>query len=41
MATLRQLHFAMTDLRLHSNINANQGKSANEIRREIAKETQY
>ena len=39
MATLRQLHFAITDLRLHSNINTNQGKTADQIRREIAKKT--
>ena len=39
MATLRQLHFAITDLRLHSNIHSNQGKSSDEIRREIAKQT--
>jgi len=36
MATLRQLHFAITDLRLHSNIDQNIGKTADEIRREIA-----
>ncbi len=39
MATLRQLHFAITDLRLHSNINSNQGKNSDEIRKEIAIET--
>ena len=39
MATLRQLHFAITDLRLHSNIFSNTGKTADEIRREISKET--
>ena len=39
MGTLRQLHFAITDLRLHSNIANNKGKSSDEIRREIAKET--
>ena len=39
MATLRQLHFAITDLRLHSNMYINKGKTADEIRREIAKET--
>ena len=39
MATLRQLHFAITDLRLHSNINSNQGKISNEIRKEIARQT--
>ena len=39
MATLRQLHFAITDLRLHSSIDKNEGKTADEIRREIAKQT--
>ncbi|MBO8204170.1 M3 family metallopeptidase [Prochlorococcus marinus] len=39
MATLRQLHFAITDLRLHSNIDKNKGKTADEIRREIAEQT--
>ena len=39
MATLRQLHFAITDLRLHSGIDKNEGKKADEIRREIAKKT--
>ena len=39
MSTLRQLHFAITDLRLHSNIDANKGKKADEIRREIAQNT--
>ena len=39
MSTLRQLHFAITDLRLHSNISSNHGKNSDEIRREIAKET--
>ncbi len=39
MATLRQLHFAITDLRLHSNINSNKGKNSNEIRKEIASQT--
>ncbi len=39
MATLRQLHFAITDLRLHSIIDKNEGKTADEIRREIAKQT--
>ncbi len=39
MATLRQLHFALTDLRLHSNIYANQSKTSDEIRREIASQT--
>jgi len=39
MATLRQIHFAITDLRLHSSIDKNEGKTADEIRREIAKQT--
>ncbi|CAE19052.1 Peptidase family M3 [Prochlorococcus marinus subsp. pastoris str. CCMP1986] len=39
MATLRQLHFAITDIRLHSNINSNQGKNSDEIRKEIARNT--
>ncbi len=39
MATLRQLHFAITDLRLHSNIYNNQGKTSDEIRKEIALKT--
>ena len=39
MATLRQIHFAITDLRLHSNIHSNHGKTSDEIRREIAKQT--
>ncbi len=39
MATLRQLHFAITDLRLHSNINSNKGKNSDEIRKEIAIQT--
>ena len=39
MTTLRQLHFAITDLRLHSNNSQYQNKSANQIRREIAKNT--
>ncbi len=39
MATLRQLHFAITDIRLHSNININQGKNSDEIRKEIARNT--
>ena len=37
MGTLRQLHFAITDLRLHSNNPTNKGKSSDKIRREIAK----
>ncbi len=39
MATLRQLHFAITDIRLHSNIKSNHGKSSDEIRKEIARHT--
>ncbi len=39
MATLRQLHFAITDIRLHSNIYSNQGKNSDEIRKEIARDT--
>ena len=39
MATLRQLHFAITDIRLHSNIYSNQGKNSNEIRNEISRNT--
>ena len=39
MATLRQLHFAITDIRLHSNIVNNKGKSSDIIRKEIARNT--
>jgi oligopeptidase A len=39
MATLRQLHFAITDIRLHSNIYSHQGKNSDEIRNEIARNT--
>ncbi len=39
MATLRQLHFAITDIRLHSNIYSNKGKNSDEIRKEIARNT--
>ncbi len=39
MATLRQLHFAITDIRLHSNMLSNQGKNSDEIRKEIASNT--
>ena len=39
MATLRQLHFAITDIRLHSNIYNNQGRNSDEIRKEIARNT--
>ena len=39
MSTLRQLHFAITDLRLHSNLNSLKEKSPDEIRNEIAENT--
>jgi len=39
MATLRQLHFAITDLRLHSNKSEYKGKEPDQIRRDIAKNT--
>ena len=39
LATLRQLHFAITDLRLHSNISEYQGKDPDQVRRNIAKST--
>ena len=39
LATLRQLHFAITDLRLHSNISEYQGKDPDQVRRNIAKNT--
>ncbi len=39
MATLRQLHFAITDIRLHSNMSINQGKNSDEIRKQIARNT--
>jgi len=39
MSTLRQIHFALTDLRLHSNIKSNKDKNSDEIRREIAQFT--
>ena len=39
MATLRQLHFAITDIRLHSNLYNNQDKNSNEIRNEISSNT--
>tara|TARA_Y100001978_G_scaffold4044_1_gene3371 strand:+ start:5765 stop:7873 length:2109 start_codon:yes stop_codon:yes gene_type:complete len=39
MSTLRQLHFAITDLRLHSNIANYSDKNSDEIRREIAENT--
>ena len=39
MSTLRQLHFAITDLRLHSNLKELKDKNHDEIRNEIAKNT--
>ncbi len=39
MTTLRQLHFALTDLRIHSNIPSYKDKNCDQIRREIAIET--
>jgi len=39
MGTLRQLHFAITDLRLHSNLTSYQELNSDEIRRDIAKNT--
>jgi len=39
MSTLRQLHFAIVDLRLHSNLPFYKGKNSDEIRRDIAKDT--
>ena len=39
MGTLRQLHFAITDLRLHSNLSSYKELSIDEIRRDIAKNT--
>ena len=39
MTTLRQLHFALTDLRIHSNISSNKDKNCDQIRREIARDT--
>ena len=39
MSTLRQLHFAITDLRLHSNLSSYEKKNSNEIRRDIARNT--
>jgi len=38
-ATLRQVHMALTDLRLHSTWSPNCGQSPDEMRREIAKTT--
>tara|TARA_Y100001968_G_scaffold269529_1_gene260375 strand:- start:4813 stop:6945 length:2133 start_codon:yes stop_codon:yes gene_type:complete len=39
MATLRQLHFAITDLRLHSQWNKAMNKTPDQLRREIAETT--
>ncbi len=39
LATLRQIHFALTDLKLHSQWNEDLGISPDELRREIAKNT--
>tara|TARA_Y100001970_G_scaffold294041_1_gene446186 strand:- start:19891 stop:21996 length:2106 start_codon:yes stop_codon:yes gene_type:complete len=39
MATLRQLHFAITDLRLHSNKSEYENIDSDQIRRDIAKNT--
>ena len=39
LSTLRQLHFAITDLRLHSNLSIHKGKSSDQVRREISKNT--
>ncbi len=39
MSTLRQLHFAITDLRLHSNLSYYKDLNSDEIRRDIAKNT--
>ena len=39
MGTLRQLHFAITDLRLHSNLSSYQELNSDEIRRDIARNT--
>jgi len=39
MATLRQLHFAITDLRLHSNNPKYQGQEPDQVRRDIAQTT--
>ena len=38
-ATLRQLHFAITDLRLHSNKPKYQGQEPDQVRRDIAQTT--
>ena len=39
LATLRQIHFALTDLKLHSQWNADSTISPDKLRREIAKNT--
>ncbi|MBW3041619.1 M3 family metallopeptidase [Prochlorococcus marinus] len=39
LATLRQIHFALTDLKLHSQWNEDLGISPDELRRQIAKKT--
>ena len=39
LATLRQVHFALTDLKLHSEWKANKGITPDELRREIANTT--
>ena len=39
MATLRQIHFALTDLRLHSQWDKDTGITPDQLRREIAKST--
>ena len=39
LATLRQVHFALTDLKLHSQWNADSTMSPDELRRDIAKST--
>ncbi len=39
MATLRQVHFALTDLRLHSQWDPERGQSPEELRRELARST--
>ena len=39
LATLRQIHFALTDLKLHSQWNEDSEISPDELRREIAKNT--
>ncbi len=39
LATLRQIHFALTDLKLHSQWNSDSTISPDELRRQIAKKT--